>query len=127
MKKNVVIVCIALALFISCDSKASEAVKGNVTAKAKLQEKIKRAIAENGKNADLNHINTSDVTDMSKLFRFSTFNGDISKWDTSSVTDMRYMFSGATAFNQSLNSWDVSKVTNYERYVCRGNRIQSAS
>ena len=30
--------------------------------------------------------------------------------DLSSVTDMRWMFSGATAFNQDIGAWDVSKV-----------------
>ena len=32
----------------------------------------------------------------------------------SSVTDMRYMFNGASSFNQELRDWDVSKVTDME-------------
>ena len=84
----------------------------------------------------LGEIDTSEITDMSYLFRkkrdFSgigswdtsrvttfkgmfymadNFNEDISKWDTSSVTDMSGMFCGATNFNQPLDSWDTSKVT----------------
>ena len=37
--------------------------------------------------------------------------GEISNWDTSKVTNMRFMFKGATSFNQPLNNWDVSNVT----------------
>ncbi len=84
----------------------------SVANKASLQSVIKNAIAEHGNNVDLNYIDTSDITDMSELFRNdTTFNGDVSKWDVSSVTDMSNMFRGATAFNRPLNNWDVSKVT----------------
>ena len=84
-----------------------------------------------GKNADLNFIDVSGVTDMKNLFgkivyhnhenndyyrkinvpdKYSDFNGDISKWDTSNVTDMNGMFSNC-AFNGDISGWDVSKVT----------------
>ena len=51
--------------------------------------------------------NTSEVTDMSRLFgnylsKFSEFNEDISKWDTSKVDTMRGMFYGAEKFNQPI-------------------------
>ena len=41
----------------------------------------------------------------------SAFNQDLSKWDVSAVTDMSYMFSGASAFNQKLCgvAWVKSK------------------
>ena len=61
---------------------------------------------------------TSEITDMSNLFRDkTTFNKNISSWDVSSVTNMYCMF-GATSynfnmsFNQDISSWDVSNVTN---------------
>ena len=54
---------------------------------------------------------TSQVTDMSKLFLDAWhFNDPIENWDTSNVTDMSEMFRGY--FNQPLGDWDTSKVTN---------------
>ena len=56
---------------------------------------------------------TSEVTDMSNLFRDQTdFNEDIGKWDVSMVTNMSSMFRGTLSFNQDLSEWDVSNVTN---------------
>ncbi len=91
-------------------------------------------------NLDINlgDIDTSQITDMSFLFRCSSrsnfdgiekwnvsnvmsmrkmfvcnsnFNSDLSKWNVSNVTNMSGMFSGATQFNSDLSKWDVSKVT----------------
>ena len=62
---------------------------------------------------DIGDWNTSQVTDMSRLFdQAQSFNKDISQWDTSEVKDMNNMFSGAQSFNQPLEAWDVSSVTN---------------
>ncbi len=41
----------------------------------------------------------------------SKFNQDISFWDTSNITDMSRMFEFATAFNQPLHYWNISNVT----------------
>ena len=61
----------------------------------------------------INKWNTSQVTDMSKLFmNYKEFNDKISEWDVSHVTDMSYMFYGASSFNQDVSEWDVSNVTN---------------
>ena len=57
---------------------------------------------------------TSQVTDMSELFKSKSFNGDISSWDVSKVTTMKSMFNRASVFNGDISLWDVSKVTNMQ-------------
>lgn len=52
----------------------------------------------------------SEVTNMSGLFRNSTFDEDIGRWDTSRVTDMSFMFQGST-FNKPL-PWKTDNVVN---------------
>ena len=51
-----------------------------------LKMMISEEIAKQGDEADLNHIDTSAIEDMSHLFQDeSSFNGDISGWDVSNV------------------------------------------
>ena len=76
-----------------------------------LKEIITAEIEKYGNNANLNHIDVSNVTSMKDLFNESKFNGDISKWDVSKVTNMNRMFS-ISKFNDDISKWDVSKVTN---------------
>ena len=64
------------------------------------------------KYGPIGYWNTSEVTDMSRLFCMAwKFNEDISKWDTSKVDTMQGMFYRAEKFNQPIGEWDVSKVT----------------
>ena len=44
--------------------------------KEELQDIIKQRIEQEGPEADLNDIDTSNITDMSSLFEFLDFNGD---------------------------------------------------
>ena len=77
--------------------------------KDELIKLVDKLIKERGLNADLNDIDTSEITDMSYMFYASKFNGDISKWDVSNVTNMRSMFY-QSQFNGDMSEWDVSNV-----------------
>ena len=80
----------------------------------KTKEELKKVLRERvnkDKNADLNDIDVSEITDMSKLFEgLDPHNIDISEWDVSNVIDMHYMFYGCQKFNCNLSKWDVSNV-----------------
>lgn len=88
--------------------------------KEELVDIIKDTCKKKGWNCDLNFIDTSKITDMSRLFAniptcyggygFRKFNCDISKWNVSNVKNMDSMFSGAKKFNQPLNDWNTSNV-----------------
>jgi len=74
-----------------------------------IKQIVKEQIELLGNEADLNHLDVSNVSSMRNLFYKSEFNGDISKWNVSSVTDMTEMF-GYSEFNQDISKWSVSSV-----------------
>ena len=77
--------------------------------KDELEELVKKLIKERGNDANLNDIDTSEITNMSYMFESSEFNGDISEWNTSNVKDMHSMFA-YSKFNGDISKWDVSNV-----------------
>ena len=79
---------------------------------------VKEIIAEKGPNCDLNFIDVSNITDMSKLFYGTKFDGDISKWNVSNVENMDYMFANSK-FNQDISKWDVSNVENMNKIFAK--------
>ena len=99
-----------------------------------LRALIYERIKDQGFKANLNDIDTSNITDMSQLFSmtyrrdggydllgplgrpsdgidFSRFNGDISQWDVSNVKKMWAMFAHSD-FNGDISQWDVFNVEN---------------
>lgn len=75
---------------------------------------VEAEIERLGYEADLNHIDVSDVTRFDYTFSDVRFNGDISKWDVSKVKNMREMFK-YSQFNGDISGWDVSNVTDMSR------------
>lgn len=87
-------------------AKNERIVATDSTIKKIVRDEIKRL----GNDADLNHIDVSNVHNMNSLFKGSGFNGDISGWDVSKVWDMSDMFYNSE-FTGNISSWNVSKVT----------------
>ena len=78
-----------------------------------IHDLVRDGIKQYGKDANLNYIDTSQVTNMDSLFVDTDFNGDIRHWDVSNVTNMKRMFGFCEKFNSPLNKWDVSNVTDF--------------
>ena len=86
--------------------------------KEELREILEERLAKD-KNADLNDIDVSQITDMGHipsigglgLFEcLDQHNIKLNKWDVSKVTNMLYMFCECKNFDADLGEWDVSNV-----------------
>ena len=90
--------------------------------KEELLSMIRNELKQQGNDADMNHIDTSKITDMSYLLNYRDIrNIKIDEWDTSNVTTMEEMFTGSDDFDCDLSTWDVSNVTNMSLmfYKCK--------
>ena len=79
--------------------------------KEELIENIKELIKQD--NYDFNCIDTSEITDMSKVFSDNIFYNmifDVSGWNVSNVENMQDMFQNCKEFNCDLSNWNVSNV-----------------
>ena len=93
----------------------SNSRSATVTPKSRdeLRSIIEQELEHQGPDADLNFIDTSEITDMSELFyELNISNIKIDEWDVRNVTDMHGMFAWCKDFNCDLSGWDVSNVTN---------------
>ena len=76
-----------------------------------LRSLLEKLLEERGEDANLNDIDTSNITYMSSLFDgLDPHNIDISKWDVSNVEEMDSMFYDCENFNCDLSKWNVKKV-----------------
>lgn len=84
---------------------------------------VKDELDRLGHDADLNHIDVSEVGGMPNLFncdnwnlgpKYKDLNPDISKWNVSNVSNMKCMFNKCKNFNQDISKWDVSNVLNMQ-------------
>lgn len=84
-----------------------------------IKQIVKDELDKLGHDADLNHIDVSEVQNMNSLFscysddlgeEYEDLNPDISKWNVSKVENMWGMFYNCKKFNQDISRWDVGKV-----------------
>ena len=95
----------------------------NYTCQPKDRNELRKILEERlkeDKNADLNDIDVSKITDMGAaqgynlgLFeRLDPHNIKINEWDVSNVTDMYALFYECKNLDCDLSNWNVSNVTN---------------
>ena len=85
-----------------------------------LREILKERL-EKDKNADLNDIDISKISNMGATFMYlDPHNIKIDLWDVSHVVDMTSMFAGCKNFNCDISRWDVKSSQSFNNmfYQC---------
>ncbi len=75
-----------------------------ITETPETKEALQGLVNAAANDASLNHIDTSNITDMSNLFQSKQFTGSIECWDVSKVKNMSQMFAFATVFNSDISN-----------------------
>ena len=113
--------------YITEKLKIGKSTKQQYTCQPKDKRELRKILEERlGKNkdADLNDIDVSEITDMGLIKSRGLFEGldphniDISDWNVSKVIDTSCMFYECSNFDCDLGNWDVSKV-NYMGHMFR--------
>lgn len=77
---------------------------------------VKDELKKYGMDANLNHIDTSRVQSLLRMFYgLENFNGDVSLWDVSNVFCFDECFYMCGKFNCDLSGWNVSKGDSFRR------------
>ena len=113
--------------YLSNKIKASSIKATNNTIKQIVKSELDRL----GHDADLNHIDVSEVTDMNHLFccaegygilnsTYEDLNSEISRWDVSNTKRMDFMFYKCKKFNCDISNWMTKNLENmnYMFYGC---------
>ena len=103
--------------------KKKKKIFNNETLKKAVEIWLKNPDKAEKKYGHISKWDTSEVTNMSKLFQFSDFNQPIGDWDVSKVTNMGEIFCYAKSFNQPIGDWDVGKVKNMYRFFSGAKRF----
>jgi surface protein len=100
-----------------------------------IRQIVKDELDNQGLNADLNHIDVSQVHNMNSLFscedgdylgpKYMDLNPDISQWDVSGVKDMGWMFNHCRKFNSDISQWNVSMVEDMGAMFCQCKKFNS--
>lgn len=100
-----------------------------------IRDIVKAELDKLGLEADLSHIDVSDVTDFSSLFaakdresvlfgtrrlgkKYMNINPNVSQWNVSQAKTMHEMFINCRMFSCDLSQWDVSHVTDMDYMFC---------
>lgn len=89
-----------------------ELVYQRPTSRVKLKALIRQELENQGPDADLNHIDVSEITNMSWLFCcLDVRDIKIDSWNVSNVQTMESMFNGCDRFTGAgLDNWDTNNV-----------------